>query len=44
MKDLDAATQLVHAGRDWDPEWGCVKLHASLPEVGEDRLRGVCSR
>lgn len=24
MKDLDAATQLVHAGRDWDPEWGCV--------------------
>ena len=24
MKDLDAATQLVHAGRDWDPEWGYV--------------------
>lgn len=42
IKDLDPATQLVHAGRDWNPDWGYVNppvvrastvLHASCEDM-----------
>lgn len=42
IKDLDPATQLVHAGRDWNPDWEYVNpplvrastvLHASCEDM-----------
>lgn len=47
INDLETATQLVHAGRDWDPDWGYINppvvrastvLHKSCEDM-MDRVR-----